>query len=261
MSRESIVAYFDILGYQSYLKNNSAIETAENVFKVVKEAPKQAVENLGNSEHFKNDKEISTTITSIKSLVFSDTIVVSCPIPESGIHEKHVSLIAATALGITKSMFSNGLPVRGVITFGSFIFDEACVAGRAVVDAYTLCQMLDLAGTAFAPKLNEYIDKTFSIHRNFWDELFPYYLFPLKDQSELRARAISWIGVKGEDNFTTEVREAFWKWNKDIPRSVDSKVHNTAKMLDFFKIHFQNAAEAKKKSITPSTASVNQLKK
>jgi hypothetical protein len=45
MSKNSIVAYFDILGYQSFLKSNSALETAEKVFQLVKSSPKEAVKH------------------------------------------------------------------------------------------------------------------------------------------------------------------------------------------------------------------------
>ena len=244
VSKNSLVAYFDILGYQSFLKSNSALETAEKVFQLVKKAPKEAVAIWGDSVLSKmsgDSSEWGKIITSIQSLVFSDTIVVSCPIPESGPPERHTALIGGISGRIAKTMFENGLPVRGAIAFGSFIFDDTCIAGRAIVDAHTLCQMLDIAGIAYTPELSEHIDKEFKNGREvLWDGSHPYYLFPLKNHSELKTRAVSWGFTDEEVDFTTKVREAFWKWNKDIPLSVDSKVNNTAKMLDFFSMHFQS---------------------
>ena len=142
----SLLAYFDILGYQAFLKNNSALETAEKVFQIVKEAPKKACAAQDSySKLPETGSEWKAIADSLKSLVFSDTIVISCPIPESGPNHRQIALIGGISSDIAKEMFVNGLPVRGVVTFGSFIFDEACIAGRAIMEAHTLCQMLDLA--------------------------------------------------------------------------------------------------------------------
>jgi hypothetical protein len=232
-SKNSLVAYFDILGYQSFLKSNSALETAEKVFELVKGAPKKAIAHWGKSKSFKGD-EGQAAIASVKTLVFSDTIVISCPMEKDVPHEMYSMLIASLSIHVAGFMFNDGLPVRGAITFGSFIFDETCIAGEAVVDAHTLCQSLDLAGIAFSPKFSEHVDKSPNI--GFWNRQYPYYLFPLKNQTELKARSVPWVTEDIDVDFTTRVREAFWKWNKDIPLSADSKVRNTAKMLDFHRM-------------------------
>jgi hypothetical protein len=247
-NRNSLVAYFDILGYQSFLKTNSDLETAENVFHLVKNAPKNALASWSELELTKTDEDFKQISKSIQSLVFSDTIVVSCPISEidnSDKCEKHIAFTAAIAAHITLSMFNAGLPVRGVITHGSFIFAETCIAGHAVVDAHQLCQSLDLAGTAFSPELSALIDKYYEVDK-IWNSICPYYLLPLKNGSELKTRSVSWINLKGDS--ITEVRESFWKWNKDIPGSVDRKVHNTAKMIDFFRMLDEQEEKKAKKS-------------
>jgi hypothetical protein len=239
-SKNSLVAYFDILGYQSFLKNNSALDTAEKIFRLVKEAPKEAFAKYGNSDLTKlsdGGNEWKKVTDSLQPLVFSDTIVVSCPIHEVGPDARHTAIIAGVSASIALNMFKNGLPVKGAITFGSFIFDETCIAGRAIVEAHTLCQSLDVAGVALSPKLSEFMDKIFTNDKeDFWDIINPYYLFPLKDGSELKTRAVCWGFAEEKGDFTSKVREAFWQWNKDIPLSVDSKVNNTAKMLDFFRM-------------------------
>jgi hypothetical protein len=78
---------------------------------------------------------------------------------------------------------------------------------------------------------------------NIWDIINPYYLFPLTNQSELKTRSVSWNALDEKDDSTRKVRESFWMWNKDIPHSADSKVHNTAKILDFFKMHYKKKSE------------------
>jgi hypothetical protein len=240
-SQNSLVAYFDILGYQSFLKSNSALATAEKVFELVKGAPTKAIAHWSKSESFKS-KEGQAAVDSVKSLVFSDTIVISCPVETNISQELRSMLIAVISIRVAKHMFQDGLPVRGAITFGSFVFDETCIAGEAVVDAHTLCQTLDVAGVAFSSKFSQLVDK--SPNKGFWDRQFPYYLFPLRDQTEFKTRSVPWSNDESVDN-TQKVREAFWKWNKDIPLSADSKVRNTAKMLDFHRMHFRQVSKGK----------------
>jgi hypothetical protein len=102
MSKESLIAYFDILGYQSFLNSNSAVDAAEKVFKLVKQAPKEAVTTWEESELVKGDEEWKKVITTVKSLVFSDTIVVSCPIEESDPTNVQAALMAGISLAIAK---------------------------------------------------------------------------------------------------------------------------------------------------------------
>ena len=247
-NKHSLVAYFDILGYQSFLKNNSALETAEKVFQLVKNASKEAIKHWSNPDNLKN-AQWKKVMDSIQSLVFSDTVVISCPIAESGPTTLEIALLAGVAKNVSFSMFTNGLPVRGVITTGSFIFEDTCIAGRAVVDAHSLSQTLDVAGVAFSPVLSKHLDDNpleTNKGQNLWDLLYPYYLFSLKDHSELKMRVVTWSDLNKESDSTKQVREAFWKWEKDIPISADNKVHNTAKMLDFFKLHFQSKIPEKR---------------
>jgi hypothetical protein len=243
LNKQSLVAYFDILGYQSFLKNNadSEIESAEKVFKLVKSAPKEAVGFWLDVPPESNLGKWKPVIESIQSLVFSDTIVISCPVPESGPEAIHFMLLVGVAAHITVKMFKNGLPVRGAITLGSFIFDDTCIAGRAVVDAYNLCQTLNVSGTALSPDLSKLIDEKCANDKELiWDRNYPYYLFPLTDSKELKTRAVFCALPEKGSNIDSEVREAFWKWSKDIPLSVDVKVSNTAKMLDFYQMHRRN---------------------
>lgn len=238
-TRNSLVAYFDILGYQSFLKSNSALESAENVFNLVKSAPKLAVE-FWSDEKFSD--EWKATTGTIRSLVFSDTIVVSCPVSDSGPTELQTVLIGGITQYISRKMFENGLPVRGAIALGSFIFNETCIAGQAVVDAHDLCQMLDVAGAAFSPDLSRLVEKNWPISRHQWDKNFPYFLLPLKEGREIRTHLAVNPFLNDTRDSTVIVREAFWKWDKDIPSSADKKVHNTAKMLDFLKMQAEQRA-------------------
>src|SRR4029077_25969 len=100
-SRNSLVAYFDILGYQSFLKTNSALETAEKVFELVKESPKLAIKTWCGDENFVGkDDELKKIAPSIQSLVFSDTIVISCPVMEANPSEKQVAMIGSISLSV-----------------------------------------------------------------------------------------------------------------------------------------------------------------
>jgi len=126
-----LIGFFDILGYQNFLENNSATESALNVLKIITDIPKE-IKHL-NKQVAKTTPDIKDFDDHLKHLVFSDTLVFTLDYPENvdaeWIDNARVFIEAASA-ALTAKMFENGLPVRGVIHEGDFITKDMCFALR-----------------------------------------------------------------------------------------------------------------------------------
>src|SRR5437870_1541319 len=143
-TEHGLIGLFDILGYQNFLKNNSAKEAAESALsslaKLDTDLPKQLLERAGASQ-------IASEIRLIKWLVFSDTILLTLGTDGKGDEGCWLAWIAfiVQSGALWRHMFNFGLPLRGVITHGEFFVQNNCFAGKSIVGAYALSTSLDVA--------------------------------------------------------------------------------------------------------------------
>lgn len=252
---KGLIGFFDILGYQNFLENNSATDSATAVLKIINSIP-AAVEN-----HMKKtadtklqlDKEIAA---SFKHIVFSDTVMFTLPYPEKvspeWILNAYVYMNSSAAM-LMSQMFAMGLPMRGIIHEGEFIVENMCFAGKGIVDAYKSCTSLNLAALVHSSHLYEYLNNEKRIHQHGNDERFIFsYLTPKKDGGEEKMLHINWVDyyekkdvLKIDSDPERFVLESFWAHQKDCSNSVDIKVRNTVKlirkMLQNIKLHGQQA--------------------
>jgi hypothetical protein len=170
-----LIAFFDILGYQSFLENNrnikpqnSAINTAERVLQLITDIPNQVRNEMTTmwSEHAKKRPEVipKEVPEALTHLIFSDTIVLSIEYPKDSKDEwKNAALLnlVCSSTKLCKSMFYQGLPLRGAIVEGEFIVKNSCFAGQAIIDAYKLSSCLNLSGVALDKHLFEKFSKYF----------------------------------------------------------------------------------------------------
>jgi len=180
-----LIAFFDILGYQSFLENNPTSESVEKVLALITDLPKQT-----KSEVLDRWMSIHEGLSSIPSkpvatafstLIFSDTIVLSIEYPPN---PSEVWIQTALNYLITISgvlchvMFKEGLPLRGAIAEVDFIQRQNCFAGKAIIEAYKLCHTLDLSSVVVHPSLNEKLPSIFPD----WplDDFLVHYLTPRK---------------------------------------------------------------------------------
>src|SRR5580698_3663899 len=145
-----VIAFFDILGYQNFLENNSAPESALKTLKLINDIPKHVQKDLVEQwmKHEVSRGKIAEEVaTACKHLIFSDTIVLSIEYPQNADDNWKLTALGYLTIYSSKlflNMFFSGLPMRGVIGSGDFVFVESCLAGRAVIDAYKLCASLDV---------------------------------------------------------------------------------------------------------------------
>ena len=145
-------------------------------------------------------------------------------------------------------MFDYGLPIRGAVHIGQFIFRDQMIAGKAVVDAHNISESIDFSGVCLSTDLEILIVKSMAqmketnfsgedYNSKFWNGHFPHYLCPLKNGQEKRYRIGLWTNKTHYERDSIQlVRECFWKWGKEIPMVVDAKVKNTAKTIDYFRL-------------------------
>jgi len=240
-----LIGFFDILGYKSFLANNSASDAARKVLNIINNIPKRVVEF--NRDLFKPaSQSFAECGAAFKHLVFSDTIVFLLPYkenPEDGWIDSAEFFMASVSETLAAEMFQQGLPIRGVIHEGDFIYEDMCIAGRGIVDSYQLCESLNFAGLAYSPYFgNKMIEAlksrgAFNWHDNDGQDLFTY-LAPLNDGSESKLLLVNWLDdlrpdalAKLKMNIEDFVWTAFWAHQKDCSHSVDIKVHNTIKVM------------------------------
>jgi hypothetical protein len=151
------VAHLDILGYQSFLDANPKSELEDQVL--------QFIGNIGGeviSDEFDGMVFSKANLEKdFQSLVFSDTIVlaVECAKFASDLEESvgakalaaQLSLMVKVSL-LSRKMFEFGLPVRGAIDFGDYKIAGNSFTGNALISAYRLGQIPNLACTVISEK-------------------------------------------------------------------------------------------------------------
>ncbi len=231
---KGLIGFFDILGYQNFLENNSAMDTAQQVLNIITSIPKELTsysELLGPQ-----DKGFV-----LKHLVFSDTIVFTLDRPDGNSDDEWtyqaIEYVAICSSLLAGEMFSNGLPMRGVIHEGEFVTLDMCLAGKGIVEAYKLCESLNFSGLVFTPGLGDQFIKKINNGEAINDSLFSY-LTPLRDGKEMRLINVNWIYSLSEsersqckDDAENFVLKSFWAHQKDCAIAVDEKVRNTAKLI------------------------------
>lgn len=240
---KGLIGFFDILGYQNFLENNSATDSALKVLEMITEIPEKVKTKGANAakEFIKKDTFFIEFSENFNHLVFSDTVVFTVNYPENAeshwiFRARHVMSYYASLL--FADMFRNGLPLRGVIHEGDFIFKEMCFAGKGIVEAYRLCESLDMSGLVYSEQLGSDIEIHRSAEKNYDKETHFLYLTPIKGGKEIKLLNVNWLDfarnserVLCEKDVENFVLKSFWAHQKDCSNSVDVKVRNTVKVL------------------------------
>lgn len=239
-----LIGFFDILGYQNFLENNSATDSALKVLNIITNVPRQVrkISSINANVFAQDEVFFSQFDENFKHLVFSDTIVFTLDYPKDAnidwiSRARHTMSYYSSIL--FAEMFKNGLPMRGVIHEGDFIVKDMCFAGKGIVEAYQLCQSLNMSGLVFSKQLGEVIDNTdLSSNGNFSsNETHFTYLTPTKE-GEIKLLNINWLEYldDGETSLCRHdvenyVLRSFWGNRKDCSNAVDIKVRNTVKVM------------------------------
>ncbi len=261
---KGLIGFFDILGYQNFLKNNSAEQSINKVFDIITSMPKiisdysenwsKSIENHEIFSKFSKKYANEFSLTR-KHLVFSDTIVFTLPLPSFHFprYNFEIFMLGMFHMKMCSSLLINemhnhGLPIRGVLHEGDFFLKDSCLAGSGIVEAYQLCELLNFSGLVCSKTLSDtFIQRCNSettLINNNGDSLFAFsYPAPLKNGGDLNLVHVNWmeviLGIKENihyfdncrDDVENYVLKSFWDHQKECPSSVDLKVHNTAKLI------------------------------
>lgn len=257
-----LIGFFDILGYQSFLENNSSIESALEVLDIVINIPNE-VKQIS--------KEIATEDTyfeeyddSLNHIVFSDTIVFTFAYPDDDAYPddtkeewiRKARIYMSSCCGLLVSiMFQKGLPVRGAIHEGEFVYQGMCLAGKAVIKSYRQSESLNFSGLVYSETLGKEICSESPNGKL----IFPY-LAPQKNGEEEKLITLNWLVFldktereKLKNNIEQYVWKQFWEHQKDCSASVDVKVHNTIKAIRKMLLKIELYETQQKKSQSASS--------
>jgi hypothetical protein len=141
----SVVAYIDILGFKDCVRKASKDGLSQQLFTEFQEALKSASFFL--KDHFAEDcYSFSNGKSEIKSRhqfrIFSDCILIGCPISDSfhhgtlirGLDAFHTTLFVLHV--IQSELINRGFFVRGAITVDELYMDGMSIYGIGLIDAY-----------------------------------------------------------------------------------------------------------------------------
>lgn len=245
---EGAIALFDILGYSNLLQRNEPEQIAETIIPLLKDIQRDAISTIQDLVAITNKagpkaKTISDDmLKDLGVLIFSDTILLNVSLAnlDDASYTTRWFLFLATAISLEKKMFLAGLPLRGAISYGKYLIDGACLAGRPIVEAYNLSNSLELSACALsnstANAFNR-IDKYLNIIKYSTPEgiFFHHYRTPTKN-GDIDLQLLAFNAY--EPNYTDPgpfVRRAFSGHKKEIPPNVLNKVENTIQWHEFLR--------------------------
>ena len=227
-----LVGLFDILGYKNLIKNNQLESTANIITDIVNELPEKAkrIYLEGRKEEVK--PKVKNIQQEIKSLVVSDTILLALPLDDFFDNDKEVFekwlIFTSQVSCLLRTSFDEGLPLRGILDYGSYMMTSNCWAGKPFIDAYSLAGDLQISGCALAPGAetvfrdilakNKYTSKI---------KVFFRHLTPLK-KGEDKFLLINWLDQKKTPaDIRQYVINSFYAHHKDVSKDVIDKINNT----------------------------------
>ncbi|WP_295103780.1 hypothetical protein [uncultured Candidatus Kuenenia sp.] len=236
MIQEGLVGVFDILGYQNIIDNNEIEDVSKIVLEILTKLPSAAKDTLTrlisdeeSRNFFIKEKE------NLKSLIISDTILLSLSVDPKALHGNKMSnwaIFLLHAAMLLRLAFDKGLPLRGSIDSGNFFILDNCFAGKPIVNAYRLANQLQFSGCALTPKVEKEFKNDLNRSQDAIRCLFFPYLLPLKNNEEMKLSLVNWLNPfdswkEVPDDICQYVVKAFHAHNKDVSQKDIQKLINT----------------------------------
>ena len=255
------VGFFDILGYANLLKRNEPETIAQEVVPLLTDTEHEAIKGIGIffddvaiqiRSDVKNSQleaeDFPKFVADLKWLLFSDTILIAMPTHEStggqSILRWLTFFIACNMLQV--KLFRTGLPLRGAIDFGRFFIKDTCFAGRPIINAYELCNMLELAACVLSPEASDQLHRHKPLlDGHSLDALVLEYLVPTKGGERHFFVTRASVHEKNID-IRKQVMKAFWGHRKDISIDAQKKATNTQQWLRYLD-HLEEKKAAQQK--------------
>lgn len=260
MQAYGAVAFFDILGYKAFLRHSQCDGAATLVVKTIAHAENTVVlhfEKTSAGEEEAND--FTGHVQAVTWVVFSDTLLLLCPFEVSMsqvdvVRRWHVMILSAQIL--SKHMFEVGLPLRGCISYGHFIHEKNCFAGKTILEAYEFAEGLQVAATVIHPTAFEELRRAvepFALQQDLTAKLIlmgSLVKYEVKMTSTVQQlHTLNFLIVKGITRVPSAwvgdcneiVMRSFTQHNKTLDVKDQAKAENTAAYLAFLKNKFPGA--------------------
>jgi hypothetical protein len=170
-----------------------------------------------------------------KPVCISDSIVwdfLLDPSLKGGLEIQWLTFIGSCCL-LQQLMFKHGLPLRGGISYGEYYIEGNCLAGRPVVEAFDLCNKIQLVGCGLTLQAEKELPRSRVGGIDAFGAVLTNYAVPLKGMKPQHMKLLNWAFPGGSlleplgENFREQIIEAFLSHGKQIPTEVYEKVNNT----------------------------------
>ena len=256
--KTGLVAFFDILGYQSFLEQNEPEFAGERILELmnkVKEFPKNTFLKL--FEDWRKTppdpepelaKYLTAFLNQITYLIISDSIIFTFALNDGNAEDSEYgkSFFITYCSMLFNELFSYGFPVRGAIEYGDYILlksqDTQLFAGRPIVDAYKSAMNLDLS----ACQISDSVALAYGENH-----IYLKYKTPLKTGDEKVLKLLMSFYFDVQENtyhtipdLTQFVIDSFTAHKKMIDKNVQNKILNTELFLRCCKaVHLRKTFE------------------
>jgi hypothetical protein len=257
MQSSGVVAFFDILGYKDFLRHSPCDEAAALVVKVIADAEATVVSYIEKTSDGAEDADdFMRHVRAVTWVVFSDTLLLLCPFeqsmpPRDVARRWHVVILSAQIL--SKHMFEVGLPLRGCISYGQFIHEKNCFAGKTILEAYEFAERLLVAASVLHPTAFDTLRRAvepFALQQDLTAKLllmaslveYGVEMKPAVQQLQtlnfLVVRGIARVPSAWVGDCKEIVLRSFTQHNKTLGEKERAKVENTAAYLAFLERKF-----------------------
>ena len=238
-----IIGYFDILGYQSILRNNKIEDCINAIEDILLSIPDEIKQNyLGKDSKNEIEMFINEYFNTHSNIAFiSDTIIFFFDLGTIQTNEMSIVIfyILYYLMHFKRLSFEKGFPMRGYIDYNSFYYNsdknKNIIAGKTIVECHQETSKLNFSGLILSEKFYDYCK---NLKSEYVDQIF---------ERKLIERCIV-DTKKGEDyrfvvNFIQDIDnvdiiqyifESFHLHNKEINNEVMEKVKNTEKIIRHF---------------------------
>lgn len=249
----SLIATLDILGATSMMTNarkDELIELASHLEQAFTNTTRDVSEIIkALNETSRKGLEIGK---SLRTRVFSDTIVVSCdfttvikkvPLVDRMACPEYLLLIYGFFLcvkHIASELFYSGYPTRGCVAAGPIISTKNFIVGKPFVEAMAISKDLNLAGVVLTNPAKQIYDiiahdlktlaKDVPIERHY---------IHCKSNKRKQLNCINFLNSTKDRFLISDIASIFSSHGKKIDHSVQLKINNTQKLLMSFLRHLK----------------------
>lgn len=251
--------YLDILGFKDIVKQNSF----DRLNGIVEDFTVKCAEGIDRSRSVGANMKIKLG-SGIHARIVSDSIYVWT---ENDDRLKQFDDLLRIVNVLLVNGFLQGLPLRGVVTFGElflgnvkipgeipidFHFDNGSVYGRALVEAYELESQMDWSGVLLTPRAWAKVEGEFERGRKFGESAvmrsgniksandlfnhFPHLLWydvPFKDGNRRSAISFNWNYKPCIELSVEKIRKAFVRQRNVVDDAVKVKLNETIRFYEY----------------------------